>query len=164
MEKRNSSIERKDEANKILARLKEQAQQMSKDEIFAYAQKIRPLLRVYPHIPFSENDYELFWAYVPHIKTQEEKFIGKPLKIAEGLTMIGEITSYHQYRNKNIPGPSIDEVIVQCPKEWLDKVVAFEVKYSNVGCYNKELDCHMLRTIYYSGDLPEDIANRSVEW
>ena len=157
--------------DEIRARLAEQ-EKMPKKEIMAYAHKIRPLVRGTEKdallAPYNQTK-PLYWAKPARISTQSFTFrADSALMRAEGLTEIGRITTYHRYGGfYGCLRPSVDEAIVQCPKEWLDKVCAFEIQTDSLNfneVYSPALDRHVLRTIYYTGTLPEEIANLPVKW
>ena len=63
--------------------------------------------------------------------------------------------------------PSVDDAILQCPKNILDKVCAFEFVVSSFNVANTidpDLEMHRLVTVYYTGKLPDDIAKQKVQW
>lgn len=161
----------REKAIAILTRLDEQ-EKMAKSTILEYARHIRPLIRGTEERVALAPQYknkELFWARPTKIATESFTFNHKTgLMKAEGLTEIGRITTYHNYGGYSaFLRPSTHEAIGQCPKEWLDKVVAFEFqtdsdKFEDV--YDYMLDRHVLTTIYYTGTLPEEIHNLPVEW
>lgn len=145
---------------------------MSQEEILAYARKIRPLVRGTKKdalLRLYNQKKQLYWAKPAKISTESFTFrADSALMKAHGLTEIGRIATYHRYGEYyGFLRPSVDEAIVQCPKEWLDKVCAFEFQIDSnqiADVYNIALDRHVLRTIYYTGTLPEEIAGLPVEW
>lgn len=154
----------------ILARLEEQ-EKMPKEEILRYAKKIRPLVRGNKgeYLDIEHRNDPLYWANAQNIATKSFTYSqDNAIKVAEGLKEVGRINTYHRYGGfYGILRPSVDEAIVQCPKEWLDKVTAFEVQADSLSfseVYSTKLDRHVLRTIYYTGLIPEDIVNLPVEW
>ena len=152
--------------------LSSSSKRMPKEEIMAYARKIRPLVRgtLDNAMLMPENqDKPLYWAKPARIRTESFTFrADAALMKAEGLQEIGRIITYHRYGGyRKYLRPSADEAIYQCPKEWLDKVCAFEIQIDSnrmEDIYDSRLDCHVLRTVYYTGTLPEEIANLPVEW
>ncbi len=156
----------------ILEKLYSQEKAMSKEEIMAYAKKIKPLMRgseKYVRLAPSTKEQKLFWLPSCPISTDSFAYsCHQPLKPAEGLKEIGRITTYHRYGGYyGFLRPSTDEAIIQCPKEILDKVCAFEFQTDTLDfpkVYHAGLDRHILTTIYYEGKLPEDIAAQEVSW
>lgn len=138
---------------------------MPKEEILRYAKKIRPLVRGDKGDvlnPKNRNE-PLWWAASPHSHIHGFTEDGTALKKAEGLTEFGRIITEHgigeKYSLLEFISPRVDEAIKRCPKQWLDKVTAFEVQV-----VSEVVNCHVLTTIYYTGEVPEDIANLPVEW
>lgn len=155
-----------------LEKLYTQEEAMSKEEILDYAKKIKPVMRgtkKYVALSPEDENKQLFWIPAFPISTQSFSFLSScPLKPAVGLKEICRITTYHRYGGyRAFLRPSTDEAIIQCPKEILDKVCAFEfqtktMEYSKI--YHAGLDRHILTTVYYEGSLPEDIAAQNVSW
>lgn len=156
----------------ILEKLLQQEESMSKEEILSYAKKIKPVMRGtenYVALSPEIEKKDIFWIPAFPISTQSFSYsCHSPLKPAVGLKEICRITTYHRYGGyRAFLRPSTDEAIIQCPKEILDKVCAFEfqtdtLEYSKI--YHAGLDRHILTTIYYEGKLPEDIAAQVVSW
>lgn len=167
------SFERKRHAIDVLLRLDKQ-EQMPKEEVFAYAKKIRPLVRgTKKDAKLKPNNLRgmLYWANAPYIAS--DSFAGdegNAIRRARGLTEVGRITAYCRNDDNYSFGhlrPTAFEAITQCPKQWLDKVIAFEFQadsYDPAHFYDELLDRDFLRVIYYTGTLPEDIANRPLKW
>ncbi len=144
---------------------------MSQEEIMAYAKKIKPIARgidINNLDTTSTDDLPAFWVESKRIHGEGFSFGYEPIAPASGLKEIARVTTYHSYGGYyGCLRPSVDECIVQCPKDILDKVCAFQVYHPTLlfrECYNTELDRHILTTIYYTGTLPEDIASKPVEW
>lgn len=146
---------------------------MSGEEILAYAKKIRPLVRgkkpINSFLSPENRINPLYWAKAECIASESFTFsAGEALMPAQGLVEVGRITTWHRYGgHRAFLRPSVDEAIVQCPKEWLDKVIAFEFQTDSLDfekVYNSALDRHVLTTIYYTGTLPEEIAKLPVKW
>ncbi len=156
----------------ILEKLLQQEEAMTKEEILFYAKKIKPVMRGTEEYVALSPDIEkkdIFWIQAFPISTESFSYSCHfPLKPAVGLKEICRITTYHRYGGyRAFLRPSTDEAILQCPKEILDKVCAFEfqtktMEYSKI--YHAGLDRHILTTVYYEGTLPTDIAAQSVSW
>ena len=177
----------------ILENLERQEEAMSQEEILVRAAKIRPLMRgtdeyvgMWPDSPeiefilgqtgyrrhrraLRENSAQLYWAGNVPIHSQSFSYSSHtPQGKAEGLREIGRITTYHRYGGYyGCLRPSTDEAIIQCPKEWLDKVCAFEFiaasdKFNEL--YDGDLDRHVLTTVYYAGEVPAAIMDQPVSW
>ena len=61
--------------------------------------------------------------------------------------------------------PTIADAIIQCPKDILDQVVAFEFvapSRDTKDYYDKVLGMHVLTTVYYAGVVPQEIAAQKV--
>lgn len=158
----------KKKALSILTTLKEQ-EQMPKEEILAYAQKIRPLLRKSTNTKDKKPKTALFWASAPYATTRSYMATGGiALTKAKGLKKIGRTTGYLGYHGYYAAfSPNISEVIEQCPKEWLDRATAFEIELTNLNpteVYDNLLERHVLHITFYTGEVPKDIARRPVEW
>ena len=155
-----------------LEKLLQQENAMSQKERLSYAKKIKPLMRGtsgYVELGPQTKAQELYWIPAYPISTQSFAFSCHcPLKPAKGLKEIGRITTYHRYGGfYGLLRPSTDEAIIQCPKEILDKVCAFEFQTDTLEfrkVYHAGLDRHILTTVYYEGSLPEDIAAQDVRW
>lgn len=170
--KNNNRNEAKKVYLPILEKLLQQEEAMTKDDILAYAKKIKPLMRgseEYVSLSPETKKQKLFWIPSYPISTQSFSYsCHKPLKPAEGLKEICRITTYHRYGGHyGFLRPSVDEAIIQCPKDILDKVCAFEFQTDTLDLsqiYHAGLDRHILTTVYYEGTLPEDIAAQEVSW
>lgn len=58
------------------------------------------------------------------------------------------------------PEAEVEEMVVQCP---YPEATAF--MYAIGTCdYDYEQDIWTAETIYYTGDMPEEIRNREIEW
>ena len=156
----------------ILEKLLKQEECMTRKDILAYAEKIKPVMRGskdYIGISPYMDGKELFW--IPSYPIHHQSFCyicHHPLKKAEGLKELARITTYHNYGGfHGLLRPSTDEAIIQCPKEILDKVCAFEFQTDTLDMrkvYHAGLDRHILTTVYYEGTLPKDIAAQFVSW
>ncbi len=156
----------------ILEKLLKQEESMTRKEILAYAKKIKPVMRgskKYVALSPENEGNTLFWIPAYPIHHQSFSYVcHHPLKKAEGLKEIARLTTYHTYGGYHgFLRPSADEAIIQCPKEILNKVCAFEFQTDTLDfrkIYNAGLDRHILTTVYYEGSLPEDIAAQEVSW
>lgn len=170
LQRNNLPAEKLNEYVSILTMLKQQETSMSRKEILAYAKKIKPLMRKKEQEDHPANDGNgcLFWLKSTAIHSESCTYTPVLLHKAEGLHEIARITTYHRYGGYPMfLRPSADEAIYQCPKEILDKVCAFEFiaasdKIHEV--YNLSLDRHILTTVYYTGVLPQEIANEEIRW
>lgn len=182
-----------EEKQKILERLSAQEKRYTKEEILALAKRIRPVLRgtkhyvgIFPagselysvlhetkamqHLKeMAETGGKLFFVESHYVATRSFSFDEHyPLLEAPALTEVARITTYHKYGGYyGCLRPSIDEAIYQCPPELLDKVTAFELIAKSElfrDIYDQDLDRHVLTTIYYTGEIPEEITNLSLVW
>ncbi len=156
----------------ILENLLKQEESMPRKEILAYAKKIKPVMRgTEKHVAIYTNteNKNLFWIPAYPIHHQSFSYVcHTPLKPAVGLKELARITTYHTYGGYHgLLRPSTDEAIIQCPKDILNKVCAFEFQTDTLDIrkiYHAGLDRHILTTVYYEGTLPEDIAAQEVTW
>ena len=177
----------------IKKQLDAQEKRYTKEEIIALAKRIRPVMRgtkhfvgIYPggnevhttlhktkameHLKeMAETGGKLFFVEAPYIATHSYTYEEHhPLLEATGLTEVARITTYHRYGGfPCFLRPSIDEAIYQCPEELIDKVTAFEIVANSDrfrDIYNEALDRHVLTTVYYTGEVPEEITNLGLVW
>ena len=177
----------------ILEKLCTQENRYTKDEILALAKRIRPVMRgsehfvgIYPSTKelinvldkdvaskhfaeMSKTGGKLFFIEAPYVASRSFAFENhRPMVEATKLKEVTRVTTYHRYGG--YPGflrPSIDEAIYQCPPEILDKVTAFEfvAKSERIrDIFDDYLDRHILTTIYYTGEIPQEIANIRLRW
>lgn len=177
----------------LLEQLQAQESRLTKDEILTLAKRIRPVMRGSEHFvgifpngselhnylheskaflhlqEMAKTGGKLYFVEAPYVATRSFTYDEHhPLLEATGLTEITRKTTYHRYGG--YPGflrPSIDEAIYQCPPEIIDKVTAFEFVANSErirDVYDEYLDRHVLTTIYYTGEIPEEIANLSLAW
>ena len=127
-------------------------------------------LRLLKHIQYvKEHGTALFWAKNVPICTDSFSYSNiEPFMPAVGLTEVAQLKTYHRYGGYwGCLRPSADECIYQCPKDILDKVCAFEVRSAypaDVNPYNNAIDRHELVTIYYSGDVPQEVLAQEIKW
>ena len=149
-----------EEINKAIEQLKNLAQmrdEFSLEKILAYAKKIRPVVRIKENIiglfpDMSSSD--LYWIGYSNVSISSYIFGAKKLAKAKGLREIARIKTYHTLGiYASFLGPTVDEIIYQCPKEILDRAVAFEVVCNShdivADCYDKWLNLHILETVFY---------------
>lgn len=157
----------------ILKQLQKQEEDLPQEMVMNYASKIKPVMRGNARkVSIDPDEYKngtLFWIPSVPIHTQSVTFkTSKPLCQAQGLKEIARIVTYHRYGGYyGFLRPSTDEAIIQCPKEILDKVCAFEFVAETLDfgqIYNHRLDRHVLTTVYYAGTLPDQIATQCVKW
>ena len=164
-----------EEINKAIEQLKNLAEMrdaLSLEKTLAYAKKIRPVVRVKENIIGLCPDMmssDLYWIEYSKVSISSYIFGAKKLAKAEGLKEIARIKTYHTLGiYASFLGPTVDEVIYQCPKEILDRAVAFEVVCNShdviKDCYNKWLNLHVLETVFYEGEMPEAVASFEIKW
>ena len=153
-----------------LKTLQAQEEALSKGEILELAKRIKPVMRgnknyvaIYP-----EQIAPLYWLDHCSVATNSFSNTAKPIREAVGLQEIARIVTYHRYGNYyGFLNPSLEECIQQCPPEIIDKVCAVEILGNPsdiINIYDCRMDRHILTTIYYTGELPEDIAAQKVKW
>ena len=127
-------------------------------------------LRLLRHIQcVKEHGITLFWA--KNVPIHSESFTysnNEPFMPAFGLTEVAQVKTYHRYGGYwGCLRPSVDECIYQCPKDILDKVCAVEVRSAypvDVNPYYNAVDRHELITIYYSGNIPQEVSAQEIKW
>lgn len=166
------NLDEKEYYLEILNTLQAQEAAMTKEDIMAHAARIRPIMRGNNSDNISScpcsPDAKMFWIKSTLIHNDSCAFNHTAIKPAVGLKEIGRILSFHRYGSYyGCLTPSADEAIIQCPKEILDKVCAFEFYTPTLDfhkVYDVNLDRHVLTTIYYEGELPEDVKSQPVKW
>lgn len=159
-------------AIEILKTLEQQRSSMSDEDILKYAHQMHYVARFKDdQIFLYENTEELPLYFADSLSVCQKScsFEAKPLALADNLTPLGSITTYHSYGGYPIfLRPSIDEAIWQCPKEWLNLATAFEfsaIKQEGfLNIYNGHLDCHVLKTTYYQGLVPNIVKQKNYQW
>lgn len=126
---------------------------ITKEQIMERAKTLRPIAE------FKNIGYMMFWVDGCKIHNQSYTWDIKRLKPTGFLRELGRITTYHRCNHPSLFKPSVDECIYQCP---YPEATAFRI--AKVGDYNYALDRHEAETIYYAGDIPEDIKNIKIEW
>lgn len=133
---------------------------MSPEEIIEVAKRMCPVMR--------RPKGTLWWIRRLKIHNQSCRFSPSYICKAEGLTPVATVTTYHKTGGYHgFIKPSVDEAIYQCPKDIIDKVVAFEFvvpECATLGeVYDSKLDRHVLQTTYYTGVLSPKVSKK-VEW
>jgi len=126
---------------------------MTKGKIIERAKTLRPVEN------FKQCGDMRFWVDGGKIHTQTYIWNLKRLKPTGYLRELGRIITYHKCASPMLFKPSVDECVYQCP---YPEATAFRI--SPYCDYNKELNRHETETIYYTGDIPEEIRNREIEW
>ena len=101
---------------------------ISKDRVLELYSRIKPVVRFYRGELSEDGRGKLY-----HIKKVNPFNIAftwdpKPLKIARGLEKIIDIETLHTWGYYGIFKPSIEEVLAQIPREYIDRVSAFETQ------------------------------------
>ena len=159
-------------ATEQLTKLAQMRDAFSLEKILAYAKKVRPVVRIKENIiglfpDMSSSD--LYWIVYSNVSISSYICGAKKIAKAEGLKEIARVKTYHTLGvYASFLSPTVDEIIYQCPKEILDKAVAFEVVCNShdviKDCYNKWLNLHVLETIFYEGEMPEVVADFEIKW
>lgn len=126
---------------------------MTKEEIMNRARTLRPVGEL------KDKGGKRFWLQADRIATEAYLWDPKPLCPTGILKELGSVTTYHRYCHPLLFKPSVDECIYQCP---YPEATAFLIV--RPGVIDKDLECHVATTIYFSGDIPQEIANRKIEW
>ena len=145
---------------------------LSKERALSLAHKIRPVMSktdaeqiefCYGQLPRGEK----FWVDTGGIYFRSYPFENMPITRAEGLQLIGEITTYHHGGIDNSLKPSVFEVLYQIPEELRERVTAFEL-YAEDSCwlniYDAETDRQKLKCLLYEGAMPERIKKLPLTW
>ena len=126
---------------------------MTQERIIERAKTLRPVA------DFQELGGMRYWVDGHKIHSQSYTWDKKRLKPTGYLRKLGRITTYHT-GSRFFFKPSVEEMVVQCP---YPEATAF--MYVNGTCdYDCEQNIWTAETIYYTGDIPEDIRNRKIEW
>ncbi len=184
-----AAMEVREKKIELLKNLQKLAKSWSNEKLLAYARKMHPLLRgseIYcsffdddklANYLLGEEHFRrhqrlikrygklLFWMkqvplYCPLSEGQ------KILQEASGLVELRRVTTYYDSDySPAVLRPTIADAIIQCPKDILKQVVAFEfvAPSSNAkDCYDEVLGMHVLTTVYYTGVVPQEIAEQKV--
>lgn len=150
--------------------LQAQEENLSKHEVLELAKRIKPVMRGDKnYVAISTNQtIPLYWLDICNIAANSFICNHTSQKEAIGLQEIARIKTYHRYGNYyGRINPSLEECIRQCPPEIRDKVCAVEIVANPddiINIYDCRLDRHVLTTVYYTGELPEEIANQKIKW
>lgn len=145
-----------EEKYQIYCRLCQQENNVNKDEVIALAQRIKPVTR--------DEKGQLQWIEYSNVKNT---FLWNRIFIAPAPNLVkeAEITTYHSFSYHGLVKPSALEILCQLPAELKDKITAFETSLpdSNVYAFTDFLlNRHILKTVLYSGELPEAVAGQPV--
>lgn len=184
-----AAMEVREKKIELLKNLQKLAKSWSNEKLLAYARKMHPLLRgseIYcsffdddklANYLLGEEHFRrhqrlikrygrlLFWTeqvpvYCPLSQAQ------KILQEASGLVELRRVTTYYDSDySPAVLRPTIADAIIQCPEDILKQVVAFEfvAPSSNAkDCYDEVLGMHVLTTVYYTGVVPQEIAEQKV--
>lgn len=133
--------------------LKDMEAAMTKEKIIERAKTLRPVA------DFKKLGDMRYWLDGNKIHSTSYLWDEKRLKPTGYLRELGRITTYHT-GSMFFFKPSVEEMIVQCP---YPEATAF--MYVEGTCdYDNEQDIWVAETIYYTGDMPEEIRNREIEW
>lgn len=155
-----------------LKKLVKMRDNLSLEKTLAYAKRIRPVARFEGNVIGICHDMmssELYWIGYENVSMSSYMFGAKKLVKAEGLKEIARVKTYHTMGTyASFLCPTVDEVIYQCPKDILDRAVAFEVicKSRDVlrCCYDRWLNLHVLETVFYEGEMPDAVKQQEVKW
>lgn len=133
--------------------LKKLEASMTKDRIIERAKTLRPVAE------FHKIGGMRYWLDGHRIHSQSYTWGKKKLKPTGFLRELGRVTTYHS-GTRFFFKPSVEEMVVQCP---YPEATAF--MYVNGTCdYDYEQDIWTAETIYYTGDIPEEIRNMEIIW
>lgn len=154
--RQNLNKEQAEEKYQIYCRLCQLEKNIDKDEMIALAKRIKPIIR-------DENGY-LHWIEYSNIKNSFlwNRYFLAP---ADNLTIVAEMTTYHDFAYHGLVRPSALEILSQLPDNLKNRVTAYEVilPCSNVYAFTDFLlNRHILKTVFYSGDMPEVVACQPV--
>ena len=126
---------------------------MTKERIIERAKTLRPIDE------FQRIGGMRYWLEGGHISSESYIWDKKRLKPTGYLRELGRVKTYHT-GTRFFFKPSVEEMVVQCP---YPEATAF--MYIDDTCdYDYEQDIWTAFTIYFSGDMPEVIRNRKIEW
>lgn len=126
---------------------------MTKEQIIERARTLRPVAE------FKNIGGMMFWVDGGKIHKEAYLWSIRRLKPTGYLRELGRIITYHKCGHPSLFKPSVDECVYQCP---YPEATAFRIiPYCE---YNNDLNRHEAVTIYYTGDIPEDIRNREINW
>lgn len=127
---------------------------LSDEKLKSLVDEIKPVIRCSrlfdTDIVEINHEGELL-CYLEDIDPKIDNFIQKPKlgKVAEGLEHLTDIKTYHKYGVPVVFSPTVEEVLAQIPKKYLDETVAFETIYYGLSHDNLVDDCHVTVTKLY---------------
>lgn len=126
---------------------------MTKEMIIERAKTLRPLA------DFRKLGGMRYWLDGNKIHSTSYNWDKKRLKPTGYLRELGRVKTYHT-GTRFFFKPSVEEMVVQCP---YPEATAF--MYVEGTCdYDYEQDIWTAETIYYTGDMPEEIRNMEIKW
>lgn len=173
----------------LLKNLQKLAKSWSNEKLWEYAQKMRPLLRGSKiYCSFFDDDKLANYLLSDELFRRHQRLIKRYGKLlfwteqvpvycslsegqeilqkASGLVELRRVTTYYDSDySPAVLRPTIADAIIQCPKDILDQVVAFEFVAPSrdpKDYYDKVLGMHVLTTVYYAGVVPQEIAAQKV--
>ena len=127
---------------------------MTKEQIIERARTLRPVA------DFKNMGGMRFWVDGGRIHTKSYTWNLQRIKQTGCLREIGRITTYHVCGHPSLFKPSVDECVYQCP---YPEAVAFQIVKGS-GDYDYALNRYTAETIYYAGEIPDDIRDMEIEW
>ena len=127
---------------------------MTQEQIIERARTLRPVAE------FKETGGMRYWVDGCRIHSESYTWSINRLKPTGYLRELGRVRTYH-HGSPWFFKPSVDECILQCP---YPEAVAFQIVPDSYSGYDSELCCHEAETIYFAGDMPEDIRNLEIIW
>ena len=126
---------------------------ITKEQIIERAKTLRPVTE------FHNMGGMRYWVDGMKIHSQSYNWKIKKLKPTGYLRELGRITTYHT-GSMFFFKPSVEEMVVQCP---YPEATAF--MYVNGTCdYDYKHGIWTAETIYFTGNIPNDIRNLEIEW
>ena len=126
---------------------------ITKEQIIERAKTLRPVTE------FQNMGGMRYWVDGMKIHSQSYNWNRKKLKPTGYLRELGRITTYHT-GSMFFFKPSVEEMVVQCP---YPEATAF--MYVNGTCdYDYKQGIWTAETIYFTGNIPNDIRNLEIEW
>lgn len=145
------------------------------DVLIELARRIKPVMpfknKKRVHVSAEqEHDGSLWWLQNCDIRNASFTWEGKREAPAKNLTPLCVIPTWHNCGYIGFFKPSIEEVLVQIPKELRAQVVAFETEIiePNINNWVKGVHVdydnyqHIARTILFTGEMPSELQSRPV--
>lgn len=117
------------------------APEISDEKLEELAKRIKPVFR-YAKSNFGtlsrdpEGDLLFYSEDVEDLRNENITWDPKPKVLAEDLKYLDDIVTYHKFNLPIFFSASVAEVIAQIPKEYIDRVVAFETVFDGLGLEN----------------------------